>query len=121
MYERILITGSRDFSDWDLMKRALEYTKSKSAPDALLIHGDARGADTLAKIVWRELGMWALPYPAEWHLYGKAAGHIRNQDMVSSGPDICLAFPVGKSTGTRDCMERARKAGIQVINVTEDY
>jgi hypothetical protein len=34
--------------------------------------------------------------------------------MVDLGAYICLAFPIGESPGTRDCIERAEKAGIRL-------
>jgi hypothetical protein len=36
--------------------------------------------------------------------------------MVSLGADVCLAFPLGASPGTRGCMNIAERAGIHVIN-----
>lgn len=57
-------------------------------------------------------------YPANWDRYGKAAGGIRNQHMVSLGADELVAAPLGKSPGTRDCMARARKAGILARDIT---
>ncbi|BBX09437.1 hypothetical protein MAIC_42400 [Mycolicibacterium aichiense] len=51
-------------------------------------------------------------HPADWDQYGKAAGHIRNNHMVSLGADLCLPFPLGESRGTRGCMLAAQKAGI---------
>ena len=36
--------------------------------------------------------------------------------MVDLGADVCLAFPLGESRGTRDCMRRASEAGIPVID-----
>ncbi len=41
---------------------------------------------------------------------GKAGGPVRNQAMVDSGADLCLAFPDNKSIGTWDCVQRARAA-----------
>ena len=43
-------------------------------------------------------------------------GHVRNHHMVSLGADLCLAFPLGESRGTRGCMAAAHKAGIPVRN-----
>lgn len=59
-------------------------------------------------------------YPANWDLHGNAAGPIRNQRMVDLRPpaDVLVAAPLGKSPGTRDCMARARKAGIRVVDIT---
>jgi hypothetical protein len=47
--------------------------------------------------------------------YCPAAGIMRNQKMVDLGADVCLAFPMGESRGTNDCIRRARLAGIEVI------
>lgn len=56
-------------------------------------------------------------HDADWNEYGRAAGPIRNQEMVDAGADVCLAFPTG-GPGTRDCMRRARDAGIRVFDMT---
>lgn len=40
---RYLITGPRDFSDWGLVRRVIAVLP----PGSTVIHGDARGADTL--------------------------------------------------------------------------
>lgn len=58
--------------------------------------------------------------PANWTQFGKAAGPLRNQDMVNKGLDICLGFPgppVRKYSGTVDCMNKAHKAGHLVVSV----
>lgn len=62
---------------------------------------------------------WSIEeYAANWALYGNAAGGVRNQHMVSLGANVLVAAPLGKSPGTRDCMARARKAGIRVVDIT---
>lgn len=58
--------------------------------------------------------------PAQWAEFGQAAGSIRNQAMVNMGADVCAAFPgppTLKYSGTQDCADRARKAGIMVVTV----
>jgi len=97
--------------------------------------GVTRGADLLVGQEARALGMQVHPVPARWrdpcfstckpghrrigrdgHDYCPAAGNYRNQCMVDLGPyDICVAFPIGRSTGTRDCMRRAEAAGIGAV------
>ena len=84
--------------------------------EVTVVHGDAPGADTLAKQVAEEYGMQVEAHPADWRKHGKAAGPLRNQRMVALGADICLAFPEPGSRGTLDCMRRAEAAGIGVVD-----
>lgn len=118
---RILITGSRHFADRRVIVRAIcdwaatvppEVREGRPAP--VVVHGGARGADTLASEIARGWG-WAVEcHPAGWNRYGRAAGPRRNAEMVKLGADICLAFPIGPSPGTRGCIDLARAAGIPV-------
>lgn len=81
-----------------------------------IVHGDAKGADSLAG-KWAAL--WQIPverYPANWTLHGRAAGPIRNQQMlVEAKPDIVVAFPGG--VGTDDMKFRAEDAGVELLVV----
>jgi hypothetical protein len=115
---RILVTGSRDWTDRSAIHRAL-LNAAGSIPftRVTVVHGAARGADGLAHDVALKLGMMVEPHNAEWSRHGKSAGHVRNAHMVSLGADVCLAFPLGESRGTRGCMEMAERAGIPVINL----
>lgn len=126
-HARILVTGSRHFDSYNpynyqLMQKALSTTAQKlyaaGASDITVVHGGASGADTLADIVASNLGFTIERHPAQWHLYGKKAGPIRNEEMVARGANIVLAFPAAVSRGTKHCMTVARQAGITVVNVT---
>lgn len=52
-------------------------------------------------------------YPANWAVNGRAAGPIRNQQMVDHA-DALIAVWDGKSSGTADVIRRARREGITV-------
>jgi len=53
---------------------------------------------------------------ANWRTHGKAAGPIRNQQMLDEGrPHLVVAFPGG--TGTADMVRRAKAAGVPVMEV----
>lgn len=119
---RVLVTGSRDWTDGVALDYALRATlylaDAVGRASVVVVHGAARGADLMASR-WCDYTLVSIaqePHRADWEKHGKAAGPIRNQEMVDAGADICLAFPLGESRGTRDCMERARKAGIPVLN-----
>lgn len=87
----------------------------------VLIHGACpKGADHMADILAPAHGYEIERYPADWKTYGKPAGYRRNADMVNLGADICLAFPLGASKGTRMCMRLASEAGIPVLNFGDE-
>lgn len=97
--------------------------------------GETKGADLLIDQEAKALGMRTKPMPAKWRDpcrlecnhgprklnrhgqdYCQFAGFYRNQDMVDLWAyDLCIAFPLGRSVGTRDCMRRAVAAGIEVV------
>ena len=107
---RILVTGGRDFTNWFAVVHAL----AQMPKDATLVHGAARGADSLAASYWGDnLERPVEAHPADWAKHGKAAGPIRNQEMLDSGVDILIAFPGGR--GTADMTRRALAAGVKVI------
>ncbi len=108
---RVLVCGDRNWSGIDPIKRELML-----AAPSVVIEGEARGADTLARKAAEELGIPVEPYPANWTKYGRAAGVLRNQQMLDEGkPDLVLAFhpDISKSKGTADMVRRAKKAGIR--------
>lgn len=81
-----------------------------------IIHGNAVGADWLAKAWAISAGIPEKSFPAKWSEYGKAAGPLRNQQMLEEGmPDVVVAFKGG--AGTADMVRRAKEAGLKVLEV----
>ena len=115
---RLLVCGGRDFDDFEVVNEELTWL-SGSHHIEVIIHGGARGADTLA-------GEWAklcrIPvqvFRAQWGAHGRSAGPVRNRQMIVEGkPDFVLAFPGGR--GTANMIEQAREAGITVKEVLCD-
>lgn len=108
---RTLITGGRDYNDRAAVYAALDLLHAQY-PITCIIHGDARGADRLCRDWAVSRGIPHLPHPADWESYGKAAGHIRNGQMLLARPDYCVAFPGGR--GTADMMRKATIHGLTV-------
>jgi hypothetical protein len=107
----VIVCGGRDYDDSERVYAALDRAHAKRPID-MVLHGAARGADTLAGEWAKSRGIHVLPFPADWKLYGKRAGPARNAKMVRERPNGCIAFPGG--TGTADCIQRCKEAGIPV-------
>jgi len=117
--QRILVTGSRDWTDAETIRRALSeaWHKLGRPRDAVLVQGECHlgGADKIAADTWAGWGYPVEGHPAERDANGRVLGPERNARMVALGADLCLAFPLPSSRGTRNCMRLAREAGIPVL------
>jgi hypothetical protein len=112
---KLLVCGGRHFSDAERMNRTLDAVHKKRGVD-LVIHGGAGGADTLALWWAKSRGIPARCFPADWNTHGRAAGPIRNQQMIDEGlPDGVVAFPGHR--GTVDMVKRAKSAGLVVWEI----
>ena len=106
---RLLICGDRKWAIGSDIKKVIEGFKP-----SVVIEGEAKGADTLARLAAESLGIEVLRFPADWEKYGRAAGPIRNSQMLKEGnPDVVVGFHgnIVESKGTRDMLTRAKKAG----------
>jgi YspA, cpYpsA-related SLOG family len=121
--QRLLVTGGRDFTDGDYVFRWLQLLQLRYQ-FRLLIHGGARGVDSLADCWARSNGVQPCRCDALWPYWRsrgsyKAAGAIRNGDMLILQPHLVVAFP-GHS-GTANMLEQAEKAKVHFINLADDY
>ena len=112
----ILVCGGRDYSDRDAFVAGMDLALELNVVSrpGQIIQGGARGADSLAKEWAVRQGVPCREFPADWKQYGKAAGQIRNAQMLNEGrPDLVIAFPGGR--GTANMVARARNAGVAVV------
>lgn len=114
---RILVCGGRDYADLNTIRSEMEALgEAYYVDDVTIVHGAATGVDTLAGDMAAHLGFAVDEFPADWNRHGRAAGPIRNQQMLDSGVDLVVAFPGGR--GTADMKRRARDAGVEVFEVS---
>ena len=130
---RVLVCGSRTVANpkdkgSELAKLEADYIASVLQEGYghydLLIQGEAPGADSVAKAwAWRN-GIRTADYPAQWNVYGKKAGFVRNALMLSDGkPDLVLGFTdkfLHESVGTDMMLRLARKAGVTIHHFRTD-
>jgi len=106
---RLAIVGSRTFNDYGRLAVTI-HNHFYLVQITEIISGGAKGADSLAKKYTRQfLNIKYKEFPAEWNIYGKSAGFLRNQTIVDNC-DMVLAFWDGQSRGTADTIAKAKKA-----------
>lgn len=108
---KVLVCGSRHFQDYGLLKEKLDAYSDITE----IIHGAARGADTLGGRYGSENKLPVTAFPADWNTYGKRAGHLRNTRMLKEGPNMVVAFRGPNSRGTQNMIDQARKAGVETV------
>lgn len=116
---KVLVCGDRNWTNIIPIREALQVYDQRtheSGEPLIVIHGAAKGADTLAEIVGNEIGAEIQAFPAKWDTHGKAAGPIRNQQMLNQDPDVVLALhdDLENSRGTGDMVRRALRKGTMV-------
>jgi len=144
---RVLVTGSREWTDIDLVDQALDAALAllqvplTMQDTMLLVAGGARGLDSLAAVVAGSRGWKVEEHPARWGEHGadcptshlqpvvqqtcKMAGHRRNHEMVALGADLVIAFPTGDeksglSRGTWGCARAAKAAALPTLVLWKD-
>jgi len=110
----ILFTGGRNYNDRVTFE---EVWYSLSDRQTVLV-GDASGLDALVRQYAGYLDIPHKVFKADWDKHGRAAGPIRNAEMIKENPNLVIAFPGGK--GTDNCVKQAKEAGIVVLRVDEN-
>ena len=109
----ILFCGDRN---WTATQPILDALHRFNPEHDTIMHGAARGADSIAGRLATDLGFAVRIFPANWELYNKAAGFIRNKQMLDQNPDLVLAFhpDINLSKGTKHMVRIARAKGTPV-------
>lgn len=118
---RVIVTGSRAWPDPVKVAHELNTLYLQHGP-FVLVHGAcATGADAAAarwyEVCGLDLGCTEVKYPAEWTKHGKGARSIRDREMVKTGADLTIAFPLFDDGDTKNTIDLAEAAGIQVRKV----
>ena len=113
--------GGRDLA-WPQQRVAAELlARSGGRLVHLLLHGGARGADAAIGRAAQQLGWSSAVMPAQWERHGRAAGPIRNRELLgqaiakavahtspgSLASVLVVAFPGGP--GTASLVREARR------------
>lgn len=114
---KVIIAGCRDFTDYELLREKCDYhLQNLRLENIVIVSGHASGADSLGERYAQERGFQLETYPADWQAHGRAAGPIRNAKMANVAHAL-IAFWDGKSRGTKNMIETARKYNLKVAVV----
>src|SRR4051812_5286933 len=109
---RVLVTGSRSWVRARAIFADLDALRAEHGDRLVVVHGAAqRGADAIAEAWCRRTGIGGERDPAGWG-GGRAAGYRRNVVLISTLPDLCLAYIRDQSPGATHCARLAELAGI---------
>ena len=120
---RIIIAGSRDFNDYNLLKTSIKNILKDASLVGInkikIISGTARGSDKLGERFAKQFKLEVVKFPADWDRFGKRAGYIRNEEMAKysvadNNYGMLVAFWDGKSRGTKHMIDLAKKHGLEV-------
>lgn len=136
---KVIVAGGRDFEDWNhdnckTLEKIDKILSNYAEDDIEMVTGKAAGADQIPYYykIWH--GYELSEFPALWsditatpcvvkekngYKYNALAGHNRNEKMAVYA-DALIAFWDGKSTGTKDMIDRAKKHGLKVRVIRYD-
>ena len=112
---KVIIAGSRSFSNYKLLKRVCNnfLRNKRKTHNVIIVSGGARGADSLGEKYSDEEGFDLEVYPAQWDKYGKRAGFRRNEQMAEVA-DALIAVWDGKSHGTKHMIDIMNNKNLEV-------
>lgn len=117
---RVLVCGGRDYDDQRRVFAVLDDVR-RTLGKMVIIHGGAKGADSLASLYATQRWLKQRIYRPKWRVEGRydpAAGFNRNIEMLEEEtPDLVVAFPGGN--GTAHMVRTAKERGFKVMEVTE--
>lgn len=100
---RVIIAGSRSVTDPHEVNRAIIDSGFVITE---VVSGGCYGPDTFGEQWAARQGIPVKRFPADWNKHGKAAGPLRNQEMVDYA-DAVIAVWDGQSRGVASLMKCA--------------
>ena len=116
---RLLVTGSRDWSDVEVIATELQFV-AKKYKNVVLVSGHAIDADRIAELIAVDLGWVVEIHEPDWTLHGKSAGFKRNTTMLETDVQAVLAFHKDNSKGTADTIKKAKERKIPTRVLVEE-
>lgn len=114
---KLIIAGSRNIPEHIAYAECVKFRIEKNIEHTEIVSGTARGVDTAGEHYAEFYNIPVKRFPADWETYGRAAGHIRNQQMAEYADALLLIWD-GKSKGSasmKSKMEHLNKPIYEII------
>lgn len=111
---KVIIAGSRDFSNYDLLREKCDNILSQVQGDIIVVSGTSKGADILGERYARERGYQIVYFAPNWRLYGAGAGPVRNREMAAYSDAAIVFMKQEGSKGSQNMIQQAEKWGLKV-------
>lgn len=108
---KTIVAGSRNIKLYSIIEKAIQQSNFEITT---IISGTANGVDKLGEEYAKKNNLSILKFPANWNLYGKSAGYIRNDEMAKNA-EALIAVWDGKSKGTKNMIDIAKKKELKVF------
>ncbi len=113
---KTIIAGGRDFKDYNLLKKQVDYYREHKGAITEIVSGGAAGADSLGEMYAIENNIPIKVFNADWNKHGRAAGPMRNKQMADYA-DVLIAVWDGQSKGTKNMIDQMNKLNKPVFIV----
>jgi YspA, cpYpsA-related SLOG family len=119
---RIVVTGDSLWACHQLAVTILRRLVARFGPDIVIVHGGDPGVDESFAMACKGLGITVEARLSDWYRAGSPPGPKRNQAMIESGADLCIALhrSITTSSRTKDCTRKAVAAGIPTVLIEDE-
>ena len=121
---RIIVCGGRHFDDYPRLVAEIDGAVESlglKRDEIEVVSGHCAGADQLGERYAEEHEVACKVFPAEWKKYGRAAGPVRNSQMIDYAAEskmpVVVAFVSPNTKGTMDTVNKARRKEFKVFVV----
>lgn len=112
---KTIIAGSRGLNDMRPLSKLIKWAKADEWITEV-VSGNARGVDALGE-QWADANEIPLrTFPADWDKFGKAAGHMRNEEMAKYANALLFLWD-GESPGTLNMINNAMKHKLTIFGL----